>query len=192
MYYEGGLNFAKDYVKAVEWYTIIASTDTAASLRLADMYYTGGYGLTPNYVKVVEYYDTKENESNVNVQRILGRIFHEGGYGISVDIARSIRHYKISADLGDYESQMALGKIFYERDDFEQARNYFLLLSGDRQAQYYLGLIYFRGGQWIKQDLRQAYIWMTRSKNQGYYNAQEFLRQNAKYFESFQVGFDGI
>ena len=89
------------------------------------------------------------------------------GDGVQQDFNKARYYYQQAANLGNPEGQYALGEMLYEGKggppDFLGAFNLFQQLAkNDSGAQYYLGLMYYRGDG-VRQNFETARLWFQKA-----------------------------
>ena len=104
-------------------------------------------------------------------------------YQSDQDHQQAIFWYTEAAEQGNVDALYELGSIYKKNKASQQAAMWFTQAvekfreaadSGDLGAQYDLGLAY-DSGNGVKQDTRQALIWITKAAEKGYSPAQNML-----------------
>ena len=109
---------------------------------------------------------------NVEAQFALAQAY-DRGRDVPKDKTEAIRWYRLAATQGDPFAQNALGDNYWEgtgvpKDD-KEATGWWRLAAtqGFAPAQHSLGKILSGGGQGVRTDKTQAYMWLTLSAAQG-------------------------
>ena len=109
---------------------------------------------------------------NIEAEFALAQAY-DRGRDVPKDKAEAIRWYRLAALQGDMFAQNALGDNYWEgtgvpKDDAQAARWWHLAAKqGFAPAQHSLGKILSGGGQGIRSDKIQAYMWLALSSAQG-------------------------
>jgi len=137
---------AKDYVKAVEWYTKAAEQGHAiAQFNLGICYYNGE-GVAKDYVKAAEWYTKAAEQGHAEAQNNLGYCYYNGE-GIDKDYVKAAEWYTKAAEQGHAEAQNNLGYCYYwgrsVGKDYVKAVEWFTKAAeqGDEDAKEKLKLI---------------------------------------------------
>lgn len=159
--FENGWGTAKDYKKAFEYYSKLASIKT---------------------VKITISYkgETTEIESPVALSKYNLGLLYLKGLGVAQDVNKGIELLKDAADLGNiYKAQMALGQIYYSNNyvpfDFELAKKYYEKASNHKNnttgnADLCLGLLFLD-----KKINDEAEEWFEKAVNKGNSEAKNNL-----------------
>jgi TPR repeat protein len=98
---------------------------------------------------------------------------YDHGRDVPKDKTEAVRWYRLAARQGDTFAQNALGDYYWEgtgvpKDDTEAVRWWRLAADkGFAPAQHSLGKILSGGGQGVRSDKIQAYMWLALSAAQG-------------------------
>lgn len=109
---------------------------------------------------------------NVEAQFALAQAY-DRGRDVPKDKTEAVRWYRLAATQGDAFAQNALGDNYWEgtgvpKDDREAARWWRLAaIQGFAPAQHSLGKILSGGGQGVRSDKVQSYMWLALSAAQG-------------------------
>lgn len=109
---------------------------------------------------------------NVEAQFALAQAY-DHGRDVPKDKIEAVRWYRLAAMQGDTFAQNSLGDNYWEgtgvpKDDREAARWWrFAATQGFAPAQHSLGKILSGGGQGVRSDKIQAYMWFALSAAQG-------------------------
>ena len=111
-------------------------------------------------------------QGNVEAQFELAQAY-DHGRDVLKDKTEAVRWYRLAATQGDTFAQNALGDNYWEgtgvpKDDPEAVRWWRLAADkGFAPAQHSLGKILSGGGQGVRSDKIQAYMWLALSAAQG-------------------------
>jgi uncharacterized protein len=111
-------------------------------------------------------------QGNIEAQFALAQAY-DHGRDVPKDKAEAVRWYRLAALQGDMFAQNALGDNYWEgmgvqKDDREAVRWWrFAAGKGFSPAQHSLGKILAGGGQGVRPDKVQAYMWLALSAAQG-------------------------
>ena len=151
--YENGWGTAKDYKKAFEYYSKLASIPTIG-------------------IKISYNGKTTEMESPVALSKYNLGLLYLKGLGVAQDVNKGIELLKDAADLGNiYKAQMALGEIYYSNNyvpfDFELAKKYYEKASNHKNnttgnADLCLGVLFLD-----KKINDEAEEWFIKAINKG-------------------------
>jgi hypothetical protein len=115
-------------------------------------------------------------QGNIEAQFALAQAY-DHGRDVPKDKAEAVRWYRLAALQGDMFAQNALGDNYWEgmgvqKDDRESVRWWrFAAGKGFSPAQHSLGKILSGGGQGVRPDKVQAYMWLALSAAQGDHEA---------------------
>ncbi|MHB9138172.1 MAG: SEL1-like repeat protein, partial [Victivallaceae bacterium] len=149
---EKGWGTTKDYKKAFEYYSKLASLQTIG-------------------IKISYNGRTTETESPVALSKNNLGVLYLKGLGVPQDINKGIELLKDAADLGNiYKAQMALGAIYSSNDyvsfDFELAKKYYEKASNHNnhagEADLCLGVLFFE-----KKINAEAEKWFKKAIDKG-------------------------
>ena len=169
--FENGWGTAKDYKKAFEYYSKLASLPTVK-------------------FEISHKGETTEIESTVALSKYNLGLLYLKGLGVSQDINKGIELLKDVADIGNiYKAQMALGQIYYSNNyvpfDFELAKKYYEKASNLKndttgEADLCLGVLFLdkkindEAEEWFKKAINKgnnpaknnlAYLYAMERKN---------------------------
>lgn len=111
-------------------------------------------------------------QGNIEAQFALAQAY-DHGRDVPKDKAEAVRWYRLAALQGDMFAQNALGDNYWEgmgvqKDDREAVRWWRVAAGkGFSPAQHSLGKILSGGGQGVRPDKVQAYMWLALSAAQG-------------------------
>ena len=152
--------------KSIKW-TIKAAEQghVEAQYELGKCYYDGN-GVAKSPKEAVRWYQKAAEQGHVEAQYELGKCYYDGD-GVSKSPREVVKWWRKAAAQGHF---MAKKKLLtndpeYYRKEAEQ---------GDKEAQYKLGIIYFRGGC-VDKDYSEAEKWLREAAEQGKVDAQRFL-----------------
>lgn len=154
------------------------------SLKLANDYKKDG-----DYLNAVKYYEFAANEGNAQAQYIIGDIYLTGRYNSRIDPLQAAYYFNLGAKQNNEFALVALGKLYFEgnkaagtKQNYKQAKNYFdraVNLYSNKEAEYYLGYIYFKGLK-IKKNVEKAKELFLQSCDQQYLKSCELLESEYK------------
>lgn len=127
---------------------------------------------TARAVFPIERLRIQAERGNVEAQFALAQAY-DHGRDVPKDKAEAVRWYRLAALQGDMFAQNALGDNYWEgtgvqKDDTEAVRWWRLAADkGFSPAQHSLGKILSGGGQGVRPDRLQAYMWLELSAAQG-------------------------
>ncbi|ASG02748.1 MULTISPECIES: tetratricopeptide repeat protein [Gammaproteobacteria] len=101
------------------------------------------------------------------------------GLGVEKSVAKALDWYVKSANQGFVDAQYSAGRIYlYSLQQYEDAFTYFKLAAenDENKAQFYLGLMYYRGDG-ISKDLKKSAHWFLQSAKKGNKDAQFYIGQ---------------
>jgi uncharacterized protein len=123
-------------------------------------------------VSPIQQLRTQAERGNVEAQFALAQAY-DRGRDVPKDKIEAVRWYRLAAMQGDAFAQNALGDNYWEgtgvpKNDAEAARWWHLAATqGFAPAQHSLGKILSGGGQGVRSDKIQAYMWLALSAAQG-------------------------
>jgi uncharacterized protein len=127
---------------------------------------------TASAVSPIQRLRMEAERGNVEAQFALAQAY-DHGRDVPKDKAQAVRWYRLAALQGDMFAQNALGDNCWEgtgvqKDDAEAVRWWrFAAGKGFSPAQHSLGKILSGGGQGVRPDKVQAYMWLALSAAQG-------------------------
>lgn len=143
----------------------------------ATEYHTGTMGIK-DIQTAMKWYRKAAEANHARATAMLGALYHNGKDGVQKDDVQAGHYFLKAADLGDADAQYQLGVFYYEGtpnfkqnpikaiEMFEKAA-----LQNHVISQSALGEI-FRKSPLVKQDLKKAVYWYSRSADGGNANAQ--------------------
>ena len=123
-------------------------------------------------VSPIQQLRTQAERGNVEAQFALAQAY-DRGRDVPKDKIEAVRWYRLAALQGDAFAQNALGDNYWEgtgvpKNETEAARWWHLAATqGFAPAQHSLGKILSGGGQGVRSDKIQAYMWLALSAAQG-------------------------
>lgn len=154
------------------------------SLELANNYKKDG-----DYMNAVKYYEFAANEGNAQAQYLIGDIYFHGRYNSRIDQPQAVYYFNLSAEQNYQFALVMLGKLYFDgnktariKKNYKTAKNYFDRannLYSDKEAQYYLGLIYFKAYK-VKKDTEKAKNLFLESCDQEYLPSCKLLEEEYK------------
>ena len=177
--YYYGRTVAKDYEKAVEWYTKSAKQGNVRAQSNLGFCYNKGWGVEKDCEKAVEWYTKAAEQGDANAQNNLG-ICYKNGEGVEQNYQKAVEWYTKSAEQGNARAQYNLG-ICYEygrsvAKDYEKAVEWYTKAAkqGDANAQYNLGVCYIEGCG-VEKDYEKGVECFFKAAKQGNARAQSNL-----------------
>ncbi|MDR2528836.1 MAG: hypothetical protein LBD04_07460 [Synergistaceae bacterium] len=159
--YESGQGTAKNPAEAARWYEKSASQGYAmAQFRLGEMY-RDGVGVSKSQTKAAGWLAKAAQGGHPTAKASLKALN-------APVLATSVTQTPNSSGSGSYVE----GKRFYDARDYKQALDQFTKAAkaGDRDAQYYLGVMH-EAGDGVKQNNKQAADWFRKAADAGHGNA---------------------
>ena len=147
LYYEIGsmYDYAKDYPRAVEWYTKAAEhghDDAQCSLALSHHL---GKGVKKNPAKAIEWYTKAAEKENEIALFELGEIY-QYGQGVEVNHAKAAEWYTKAAEKGDELAYREVACCLYTIEEYDKALSWaekaVKEYPEDHFGIYYLASIY--------------------------------------------------
>jgi hypothetical protein len=177
--YRDGKGVAKDFARAVAWYSKAAEQgDTTAQFSLGEMY-DNGEGVAKDTAKALEWYTKAAEQGDAGAQYILGLMYYNGA-GVDKDFAKALEWYGKAAKQGDAYAQFWLGNMYQmgdevTRDAIKAAEWYRKAAEqGHAYAQTNLGVMY-DNGEGVAKDAAKAIEWYSKAAEQGDAYAQNSL-----------------
>jgi TPR repeat protein len=175
-----------DPEKSAEWMLQVALTgDSNAQLQLG-MKLIQGVGLSTDYAEAAAWLKASSTQGNQRAKLLLGMLFFEGK-GVEQDFQKSGQLWLECAKSGLPEAAYHLGVLcmrghqflpnFAPTPIFENELDHWLqksALNGYPMAQLLLGVERARG-EYLKQDYRIAFRWLSNARANGLADAQVFL-----------------
>ncbi|MBP9694402.1 MAG: sel1 repeat family protein [Alphaproteobacteria bacterium] len=135
-------------VDAVNWMIEQVETrnDPMAQLTLGDLFRQGVNG-PPDIDKAIHFYEMAERQNMAEASFGLGE-----AYGGLNNFAEAVRHYQLGSERDSVNCHRKLANLFYNGAPGVEVNKHFALqyferlaFTGDAEAQYMAGLIYYRG-----------------------------------------------
>ena len=179
--YHNGNGVAKDYAKAVYWYSKAANQGHASAQCNLGFCYKNGEGVTKNYAKAVYWYSKAANQGDASAQCNLG-FCYDNGNGVTKNYAKAVYWYSKAANQGDASAQCNLGFCYDNGNGV--TKNYAKAVywyskaanQGDALAQYNLGLCY-ENGSGVTKNYAKAVYWYRKAAAQGHAKAKQYLEE---------------
>lgn len=156
----GGLNYPKVL-------TLALNGNHDAEFELGVMFHDGD-GVSQDDGKALEWYRKSAESGNRQAAFNLGLMI-KNGEGVDADVAAARRWFIRGSDAGDVRATLQLGTMAYVKKEYATALPYFLKAAkgGFAEAQLNAGVMYVRGEGMEKQDVVEAYAWLTIAKDGG-------------------------
>jgi len=138
--------------------------------------YVEGQGVPRDLQEALKYYRKAADQGNALAQFNLGMMYEQNNDTLSLQEAAT--WYQQAAEQDYAPAQVNLAVMYVEgqgvRQDFQQALKWYQKAAAQNYApaQFNLGVMYFEGHEEIPKDLVMAYVWFSRSANQGDGDAQ--------------------
>ncbi|KAG0291968.1 hypothetical protein BGZ97_005735, partial [Linnemannia gamsii] len=178
--YRDGEGVAKDFSKALEWYSKAAEQGSAIAMdHIGYLYNIGGPSFPIDAAQALEWYLKAANKGNRSAQGSIGELY-QNGKGVPQNYQKAAEWFLKAANLGDPWSQRQLGVLYKNGQGVEQDHAKALLWfhkaadHGYAPAQYSIGLQY-NNGHGVSQDLNEALEWYLKAADQGHFAAQDSI-----------------
>ena len=150
--------------------------DAQAQYTLGEMY-TKGEVVRQDYKEALKWYTKAAEQGDKYSQYRLGTIYASPDaerykYVPLEDYKEALKWYTKAAEQGHLGAKQ--GKDYVSLKILEKEKAPLMAKQGDAQAQYTLGKMYTKGDV-VRQDYKEALKWYTKSAEQGYLEAQDFL-----------------
>lgn len=175
-----------------KWLETVATQGDAEAQRLLGFMYAGGIGVAKDEVKSIKWIQQSASDGNTKAQLSVSNLYRRGTNGVASSEELAIEWALKAARQGDPYAQRELGAIYSSRgspDPKERAlrkekskewniRGFetfkILAESGDVDAQYVLGSIYFYGIEGFMEniDRKKSFHWYLKAAEQGHGYAQ--------------------
>ena len=144
--------------------------DAEAQYNLG-MRYIIGRDVAPDDRQAVMWLQKAAEQGNVAAQYNIGNMY-EQGKGVIPDIAKALMWYRKAAEQGHkwvHHNQQTPGN--------ETGYDSLVVAAelGDVMAQFYLGVMYYGGNEYVDQNIEQAVVWFHKAAEQGHARAQYYL-----------------
>ncbi|MHC8510415.1 MAG: SEL1-like repeat protein [Rhodospirillales bacterium] len=144
--------------------------DAEAQYRLGRMH-VQGYGVTESAVAAVKWFRAAAEQGHAGAEYELGVLYTEGAEGVPKDSAEAVKWFGAAAEQGHEEALNALRAAAQGRAERRIAAQELSELrlaaeSGDADAQFDLGVIYYQG-RGVAQDHAEAARWSRAAAEQG-------------------------
>ncbi len=164
--YQLGMGVPRSDLQAMPWIRKAAEQNNPAAQGGLGAFYDFGWGVAPDLTEAVKWYRKAAEQGDSRGQHSLAGMYR-AGRGVPKDIVQAVDLWRRSAENGYASAQVELGNIYggntegIRRDDVEAAKWYGKAAEqGDGFAQYQLGMA-FADGKGVKQDLAEAYRWLS-------------------------------
>lgn len=175
--YENGLGVEANQTIALSYYQRAAKLNQAkAQFALGYLYSIGSELMPQDFEKAMNWYTQAADNGDKDACYNLGAWYLKGFAKIKPNIKLANDWFQRGADLGSTESIYALAAIYLngtmvKKDEKKAVK---LLgqadLMGYAQASFFLGKLYFQGGELVPKDLSLAYYYFLRAKALNYIN----------------------
>ncbi|MBQ8957301.1 MAG: sel1 repeat family protein [Bacteroidales bacterium] len=182
--YENGWGVDKDVNEAYKWYIRAANQDNPAACNSLGNFYRMGTAVKADPAKAFEWYKKGAAGGDAQAMLNLGNCYFYG-MGIAKDEKTAIRWWTDAADAGNAYALSQMGDSYYfgigVTKDLRKAVEYYQPAADKNisSAQYRLGLMYYTG-EGVQQDPTYAKLLMTKARDGGMKEAQDFLDRNFK------------
>jgi TPR repeat protein len=181
--YAEGRGIDQDFQAALTWYLKAAQQgETLAYYNLGVMY-VEGQGVPRNFQEALTWYRQAAIHGHAQAQFNLGLMYEQIRDALSLKEAAA--WYRQAAAQGYAPAQVNLGAMYIDGrgvpQDAQEARQWYQAAAyqGYAPAQFNLGAMYLKGHQGLAKDLTMAYVWFSRSAQQGDSDAQYWRNQVA-------------
>ena len=180
-----------NYSEAFSVFKILAENGDYYALHALGICYYWGYGVQKDIEKAVECFRKSAIQGCKEAQYELGTCY-EKGFGVPTNLLEAEKWYKEASKQGYTEATAALKRLDFliaDNDMLNQAEKKYkqglydaaypifekLAEKGDKRAQCYLGIYYYKGIGKIVQDYNKAVFWYEKAASQGEAGAQNDL-----------------
>ena len=176
--YYWGREVRQNLPKALALYLLAAERgDTEAQFIVGGMYFQG-IGTEKNQKEAFKwlYKAALHGESTPQSQKLLGQAFLLGNV-VPKNYTESVQWYQRAAESGDHDAQNELAFLYYVgrgvEQNFKTSFTWFEKAAegGLAVAQYNVGIMWYTGNGVEKQDLIQAYTWLSLAAANGHQDA---------------------
>ena len=174
---------SKNYKQAFQEFMIEAKKGNAAAQNSLGNLYANGLGVKRNRKRALYWYKKSAKQGNSDGICSLGNAYLHG-IGTKKDSTKATEYFERSAKMDNPLAQYDLAKVLYKTEeiipldlDKEAAAGWMQKAANNNlpQAQYKLGLMYFKGIV-LGKDVKKAYFWEYIASKNGYKPALEKLK----------------
>lgn len=161
-----GNGVARDYKKAVHWFTRSAEQGNVIAQATLGYIYLKGEGVPQDHVQAKAWLTKAAEQDDSEAQRNLGAMYSNEGTPASTKQAQV--WLTKAAEKNDPYAQYNLGVLYARSKDLKNAALWFSKAAnlGNPNAQLSLGRMY-GAGEGVPQDNKQAYIWSALAATKG-------------------------
>ena len=168
--YRNGVEFPRDYTKAIKWYTRAAKAGNVLAQSNLGYMYDKGLGVEPNSNQAIKWYKRAAKQGYAAAQTNLG-LSYQRGLGVAQDYKKAFKWCMKAAEQDYSDAQANLGIIYRNglgvAQDYKQALTWHTRAAGreNKVAQIHLSDMYMKGlGTSIDHD--KGIYWLMKSENQ--------------------------
>lgn len=172
-FYERGVGVARNYGKALEWYSKAAQAGQAGGYYNVGVCYEIGMGTAPDMAKAVQSFNKAADLGLAQAMYKLSAVYISGS-GVNQDMNKGISWLGKAADAGLGQAANELGLVHLsgllgQKKDEKKALTMFNKAAdlGNLEAIKNLALLY-RDGLGVKADPAKAYTWFLIAHRGGY------------------------
>lgn len=181
---ENGWGVDANDAQALVWYKKAADQNQKTSYNSIGNFYRMGKGVKPNAKEAFKWYGRGAEAEDAQAMLNLGNCYYFG-MGTEKNLAEAVKWWQQSADGGNAYAKAQMGDCYLYgmgvEKDLEKAVEC-LSQAAEHNipgAQYRLGFLYY-SGQGVKEDRVYSKLLMTKARDGGMTEAQEFLDKNFK------------
>ncbi|MBQ6771138.1 MAG: sel1 repeat family protein [Bacteroidales bacterium] len=181
---ENGWGVDENYAQALAWYKKAADQKQKDSYNAIGNLYRMGKGVKADASEAFKWFKLGAEAEDAQAMLNLGNC-HYFGMGTGKSIEEAVRWWRQSADGGNAYAKAQMGDCYYygmgAEKDLETAIDYYTQAADKNVAgaQYRLGILYY-SGQGVKQDRAYSKLLLTKARDGGMREAQDFLDKNFK------------
>jgi TPR repeat protein len=168
--YRNGVEFPRDYTKAIKWYKRAAEAGNVLAQSNLGYMYNKGLGVAPNSEQAIKWYKRAAKQGYAAAQTNLG-LSYQKRLGVAQDYRKALKWCMKAAEQDYSDAQANLGIIYREglgtEQDYKQALTWYTRAAGreNKVAQKHLSYMHGKGlGTPVDHD--RGIYWLMKSENQ--------------------------
>lgn len=181
---ENGWGVDENPQQAAIWYKKAADQQQKASYNALGNMYRTGKGVKHNDKEAFDWFKKGAEADDAQAMLNLGNCYYFG-MGTEKSLEEAVRWWQNAADGDNAYATAQMGDCYFNgigvEKNLEKAIEYYTIAAGRNMAgaQYRLGVMYY-SGEGVKQDLAYSKMLMSKARDGGMKEAQDFLD---KYFK---------
>ena len=180
--YEKGWGVEQDVKQAMAWYQKAAKEDVGPAYNSIGNFYRTGNGVAADPKQAFEWYEKGANAKDAQAMLNLGNCYYYG-MGTEKDEKAAVSWWESSAEAGNAYAMAQMGDSYYfglgVEKNLTKAIDYYTPAAEKNitSALYRLGILYYTGNG-VGQDQTYAKLLMSKARDGGMKEAQDFLEKN--------------